>query len=49
MAEGKQTKYYQCCQDTGYTEAVIVHGNIQEDIRCPPCGAVIISTQIDDC
>jgi RNase P subunit RPR2 len=38
-----------CKKDTGYTEEIIIKGDIKEDIKCPHCGAVVITAQIDYC
>ncbi|NMB61797.1 MAG: hypothetical protein GYA18_05595 [Chloroflexi bacterium] len=40
---------YKCKKDTGITEEVIVKGNINEDVKCPHCGTMVISTQVDHC
>ena len=40
---------YKCKKDTGYTEEIVIRQEIKEDIKCPHCGAVIISKQIDYC
>lgn len=40
---------YKCKSDTGYTEELIVKGNVKEDLKCPHCGAVVITKQIDYC
>ena len=36
-------------KDTGYTEEIIIKGDIKEDIKCPHCGAVVITSQVDYC
>ena len=40
---------YKCKKDTGYTEEIVVKKEIKDDIKCPHCGTVIISKQIDYC
>jgi len=40
---------YKCKKDTGYTEEIVVKQEIKEDIKCPHCGAVIVSAQKDYC
>jgi DNA-directed RNA polymerase subunit RPC12/RpoP len=40
---------YKCKKDTGLTEEVILKGNIKEDIKCPHCGAVVVTANIDYC
>jgi len=47
--QDKKIICYKCKKDTGYTEAVVVRGEIKEDIKCPHCGAVIVSAQVDYC
>jgi len=38
-----------CKRDTGYTEEIIVKGNIKEDKKCPHCGTVVITAEVDYC
>jgi len=40
---------YQCKKDSGYTEEIIIKGNIKEDLKCPHCGTVVITATIDYC
>ncbi len=40
---------YKCKGDTGFTEETILKGNIKEDLKCPHCGAVVITATIDYC
>jgi len=40
---------YKCKRDTGYTEEVILAGEIKEDLKCPYCGAVVVSAETDYC
>ena len=47
--EYKKIKCYKCKRDTGYTEEIIIKGNIKKDIKCPHCGAVVITAEIDYC
>jgi DNA-directed RNA polymerase subunit RPC12/RpoP len=40
----------ECKKETGYTEEIIVkQEELKEDIKCPHCGAVIITKQVDYC
>lgn len=45
----KKIKCYKCKKDTGYTEEIVIKKEIKEDIKCPHCGAVIISAEKNYC
>jgi DNA-directed RNA polymerase subunit RPC12/RpoP len=47
--EYKKIICYKCKKDTGFTEEIIIKGNIKEDKKCPHCGAVVITKTIDYC
>jgi len=49
VKEYKHIICYQCKKDTGYTEEIIVKGNIKKELKCPHCGAVVITAEIDYC
>ena len=47
--EYKKIICYKCKKDTGFTEDIILQGNIKEDKKCPHCGAVVITASVDYC
>jgi len=47
--EYKKIICYKCKKDTGYTEEIILKGNIKEDMKCPHCGTVVITANVDYC
>jgi len=47
--EYKKIICYKCKKDTGFTEEIILQGNIKEDKKCPHCGAVVITATVDYC
>lgn len=48
-AKYKKIICYKCKKDTGFTEETIIKGSIKEDIKCPHCGTVVITAEIDYC
>ncbi len=48
-SKNKKIICYKCKKDTGYTEKDALKKDIKEDIKCPHCGAVVITKQVDYC